>query len=469
MSPHLEATRLSVSTSGGRLLVGPVDLDLKGGQPLTILGETGAGKSLIAQALLGMLPDGLTATGEVALEGTRIDTLSPRRRARLWGRRLALLPQEPWRALDPTMKALEQVAETHQLVAGQKVETAAISARADFSALRLEGAEERLPGALSGGMAQRVAFAAARAGGAPVFLADEPTKGLDAALRDDVVRLLAAEVAEGAALLTITHDVAVARALGGDVLILRDGAIVEVGPADRVLDAPTSAYGRALVEADPGRWPVVAGPAPSGATVLSAEGLAVARGGHRLLSDFAMDLHAGERLAITGRSGSGKTSLLDTLAGLLVPAAGQVRRGADMGPWGLQKLYQDPPAAFPPKVDIGRTLEDLARRHDLPRGRIEGLMERLHLSADLLARRPDAVSGGELQRLALARVLALSPHVILADEPTSRLDPVTQRAVMEVIGEVAQENSVAVLLVTHNPDIATRWAHSTREVCPGSS
>ena len=175
-------------------LAGPLDFDLAPGRPLTLLGETGAGRGLVAQAILGALPAGLSAEGALWLGPERLDALAPRARRALWGRRLAMLPQEPWRALDPTMRAGPQVAETARLVAGRP---RAEAARAAARALGVAHAARLCPHQLSGGMAQRVAFAAATAAGAPALVADEPTKGLDAAMRERVAELLLAVIRGG--------------------------------------------------------------------------------------------------------------------------------------------------------------------------------------------------------------------------------------------------------------------------------
>ena len=465
MTPRLEIDGLTVRAATG-VLVGPLSLAVPPGGSLTIMGETGAGKSVLAQAILGDLPPGLEAEGKIVLDGRRVDTLVAREREGLWGRAVVMLPQEPWRALDPLMRARAQVAEVHQLVAGRSAAKARSAADADFADLGLSGAEDRLPGALSGGMAQRVAFAAARAGGADLLLADEPTKGLDSERAAAVVTQLARAVAAGNTLVAITHDIEVARRLGGSVVILKDGAVVEAGAAKTVLGQPKTAYAQALVAADPAAWPrgpVVA----AGEEVLRAEGLAVSRTGHTLFRDFEMAVGAGERIAVTGPSGAGKTSLLDALCGLLAPAAGRVLRGPAVGPLGIQKLYQEPPAAFPPQVALGRVLNDVARRHDLPWTRISDLVTRLGIAPALLNRRPDAVSGGELQRIALARLLALAPAVLLADEPTSRLDPITQRDVMDLISTATAETGTAVVLVTHSGPMADRWAVRRYELPSG--
>ncbi|MCK5931956.1 MAG: ABC transporter ATP-binding protein [Fulvimarina manganoxydans] len=448
-----------VVMAGKTQLLGPLDVAVEPGEPLSILGETGAGKSLLAQAVMGTLPAGLSASGRITLGGRRLDDLPASEREALWGRHVAILPQEPWRALDPLMRGNEQVAESHAVVAGRPWDEARRRAEGDLSGLGLPGAShDAYPGVLSGGMAQRVAFAAATAAGATTLLADEPTKGLDDARRDDVVRLLRDVAEKGGILLCITHDVAVARALGGRVMILRQGEVVECGACETVLTAPQSAYGRALVEADPANWPSH-GTMPGQSPVLVAENLSIARGGRTLVSGIDLSVGTGGRLAIAGPSGLGKSTLLDTLAGLIPPARGRVeRRGEARKPLALQKLYQDPPSAFAPRVTLKTGFQDLVRRHRLDAARMSMLIERLGLSPALLERKPSAVSGGELQRLALARVLMLNPSVILADEPTSRLDPVTQRSVMEVIGEIHHEAEAAVILVTHNLTLAKRWA-----------
>lgn len=457
----MEVDGLTVFTGAVRL-VGPISFRLDHGAVLVVMGETGAGKSLLAQAILGALPRGLHATGRVSIGGQRVDVLVERERAALWGRRVALLPQEPWRALDPLMRVAAQVSETHRHVAGLTARAADGATAADFSRLQLTGAENRLPGALSGGMAQRVAFAAAKAGGASIVFADEPTKGLDADRRDTVVEILSSVARENGALLAITHEAAVAQQLGGDALVLKNGAVVEQGRTVDVLERPKSTYAKALIAADPSRWP------RHGATsrvatnasepVLSAESISVARGDRTLVSDFTLSLRRGERIAICGPSGSGKTSLLDALAGLLRPLRGAVHRGAAVGATGVQKLYQDPPAAFAPRIALGRSLYDVAKRHDVDWSVVDAYLSRLRIGQGLLSRRPDAVSGGELQRIALARVLIVSPVVLLADEPTSRLDPITQASTMDLITEVAIEQRVAVALVTHDAGIADNWA-----------
>lgn len=436
-------------------LVEPVSLSLRPGHAVTLLGETGSGKSLLAQALIGALPSGLVAEGEVLVNGVQQLTRTAAQRRALWGRMIAVLPQEPWLALDPTMQAGAQVMETRWLVGGQSRPQAWQGARAALRHLEVEAAETRLPGQLSGGMAQRVAFAAAHTGDAPVLVADEPTKGLDISRRDSITALLRRHVEEGGALLTITHDPAVARALGGTVLVMREGAVQEQGAAEEVLIRPRHAFTRALLAADPEGWPRQAGGGQIGAPVLIARDVGKVRGGRRLFSGVSLHLAAGEVVGLSGPSGCGKSTFGDLCLGLLSPDSGTVERPA-AAPHRWQKLYQDPPAAFPPKVTLRASLMDVVRLHGCDPAEIPRLLLRLGLTEGLLDRLPSQVSGGELQRIALLRVLLLKPLFLFADEPTSRLDLLTQQETIGLLTAAAREQGCAVLLVSHDRALLDR-------------
>ena len=435
---------------GGATLLEPLSLTLEPGEPLVILGETGSGKSLMAQALMGTLPPELKAGGRVAIGDHVLSAGAPERFRGLWGREIAVLPQEPWLSLDPLMRARAQVAETHALVRGLPRGAARARAGDDLAALGLAGAEARYPHELSGGMAQRVAIAAARAGGGRIVIADEPTKGLDAARRDDVAALLLSEMAGTGGLLVITHDLALARRLGGRVIVLRAGRVVERGTTERVFAAPDAPYTRDFLAADPERWRPRRRACRGGPAVVSATGLALARGGRTLFEDVSLDLGQGGIFGVTGPSGCGKSSLGDALLGLIAPSRGTIARRSGDHPHAFQKLYQDPVAAFPRKRTVGRAIADTVRLSGGGEGDIDALLDRLGLDPGLLARRPGAVSGGELQRLSLLRVLIRNPSFIFADEPTSRLDPITQARVIALLSETTERDGTAIMLVSHD-------------------
>ncbi|RJS45685.1 ABC transporter ATP-binding protein [Nocardioides cavernaquae] len=447
---------------GARVLVDIEEVALTRGSAVTLVGESGSGKSLLAQALVGNLPHGLEVSGRLDIDGrvTRLDDLNARRA--LWGRRIVQLPQEPALALDPTMRVLGQVAEGHPRRARRRGRSDAHAAAHErLAAVGLPHVSRAWPHTLSGGMAQRVAFAAATVGDAPLLVADEPTKGLDPIAVDRLATLLEEHVAAGGALLTITHDLDLARRLGGQVLVMRRATVTESGPADQVLVNPGSPYTRRLIDAEPRHWDTAWPVPPEGQTLIRGTGLTKAYDGNTVLADLDVDLAAGERVALTGPSGAGKTTLGNVLAGLVRPDTGVVERSAALRSGGVQKLYQDPVLSFPQRQRLQSAFGDVLRRHRIDPTELDRLLGELGLDPSLLARRPGQVSGGELQRLAVIRALLVRPQVLLADEPTSRLDPITQEETVRALMDAVVARGIALLLVTHDPDLA-------RKVCQRS-
>jgi peptide/nickel transport system ATP-binding protein len=306
-------------------------------------------------------------------------------------------------------------------------------ARAALDAVHLpEEATWAWPHMLSGGMAQRALAAMALLSGAPLLIADEPTKGLDPERVEIAIGLLRALRDRGRALLVITHDLRVARGLGGDVGVVRDGRIVERGEADSVLSRPLHGYTRAWLAADPANWSGrPARPAAAHVPVLRCEAVTFGYAPDRPLArEVSVTLHPGEIIGLSGPSGQGKTTLGNVLLGLHAPASGRVTWIDRTDPYAdpiaarrwrrhYQKLHQDPVRAFAPFRTLGRQFSDL--RPVLPPGALTDelpvLLERMRVRPALLERKPADVSGGEAQRLAIVRLLLLAPKVIVADEP----------------------------------------------------
>jgi len=452
MRDMLKVTNLAVYVDDVCLLE-PISFRLREGEPLTILGQTGSGKSLLAQAIMGLLPDELRLVGQVEVLG---NVLSLAERRALWGREMVMLPQEPWHALDPLMKGHDQVKEVYQLVQGDDKASAEHKTRLDLAHVGLTENGHKRPGQLSGGMAQRLAITAATAAGANLILADEPTKGLDVTRRDDIVRLLQAR-AEGGSLLTITHDVAIARQLAGRLMVIKGGALVEEGDAQQILNQPMDDYTKALIAAEPKQWPKPRLAEVGNTLVLETDKLAIERGGRTLFKDISFSVHQGEVVGVVGDSGCGKSSLGDALLGLLPLQQGHLNRlssASKLYQW--LKLYQDPPSAFTSSVSLQQLLDDLVQLHHLDRSRIAPLMARLSLPEGILERNCLSVSGGELQRFAILRALLLDPVFLFADEPTSRLDPITAKEVTQLLVDLARETGCAVLLVSHDPDLVSK-------------
>ena len=381
------------------------------------------------------------------------DLSDPAALRRHWARDVLLLSQEPRAALDPTMRVGRQLAEAH--APGRPGPEAALAA------VDLPPATARAyPFTLSGGMAQRVLVASALGGAAPVVVVDEPTKGLDAARVGQVTALLRMLLDEGRTLVVITHDPALARGLDGSVAVLRDGGIVECRPAA----APHHPYTREWLAADPVGWPACERCQDMDDLVAAGHGLMFGFPGRPpLFTDLDLHVPRGGVLALTGPSGSGKTTLGNILVGLQPPGAGELtwagadiyrdRRALTRLRRRYQKLHQDPATAFVPHRPIGRQLADLAEV--VPGLQLDTalppLLDRLRLRDALLKRYPSEVSGGEAQRLAIARLLLLEPSMIVADEPTSRLDPILQRETILLLRSLVQERSIGLVLISHDP------------------
>ncbi|MDY2946290.1 ABC transporter ATP-binding protein [Mannheimia varigena] len=450
----LEIQNVSVQTKEGITLVRPISLSLQQGKNITILGETGSGKSLLIQAIMGALPEELIASGQFFVETCKIDFNQQSEIEKLWGKTLVMLPQEPRRSLNPIMAIGKQLWESFHYVAGKSSPQAKTESQAYLANLGLKESVESYPHQLSGGMAQRASFAIATAAGGKILLADEPTKGLDPISKGKVIELLKSAYQNGGGLLTITHDIEVAEQLGGYILVMKKGELLEQGEAKALLSNPQHPYTQALIAADPKHWQPLQDlqNLSQKQPLVSVKNLSVARGKKTLFSNLSFDLHKGEVLGIVGHSGIGKSSLADVLCGLLKPKSGEVKwHSQSHKKHQVLKLYQDPPEAFAPNVSLQTLLDDVINKHKLDRLPIPSLLEQLSLNPEILQRSAENVSGGELQRVAILRALLLDPVLLFADEVTSRLDPITQQETIELLINQCRARNCSLILVSHDP------------------
>jgi peptide/nickel transport system ATP-binding protein len=434
-----------------RLVCAGLSVRAADGTRLVLLGESGAGKSLVCAAIAGTLPPELRAGGRVLLDGQEISALPAAARRVLWARSLFLLPQEPWLALAPSRAIADQTQDMPRLHDGASPEAARRAAASLLQRLGLSAAAHggKRPAMLSGGMAQRAAFAAALGAPAPLVLVDEPTKGLDAALRECVAGCLAMLQADGRSLLVVTHDLALARAIGGETVVMQQGRVVERGPTEAVLSAPRHAFTQALLRADPASWRFARQQPGEVAASLHRATVTAGPRGRVLVRDFDLEVARGAVVGLSGVSGSGKTTIGDTLLRLRRPASGRVA-WRNPSRRAHQKLFQQPHAAFAAWRPVGATVADALADAPTRQARLAPLLARLGLAPALLQRRPAQVSGGELQRIALARALLCAPDFLFADEPTSRLDAITQATTIALLRELVEERRLALLLVSHD-------------------
>ncbi|MEV6976569.1 ATP-binding cassette domain-containing protein [Kitasatospora sp. NPDC093806] len=459
-TPAARVSGLSIALHGTPLLADAA-LTLEPGRVHAVTGPSGAGKTTLLHALLGSLPPGARVTaGTVEVLGHDVLALPPERLRRLRRHDLAFVGQDPGSGLNPRMRVARLI-----------TETAADRARASVPELlrqvRLpadEQLERRRPAALSGGQQRRVALARALARRPAVLLLDEPTAGLDPALRDgiaDLLRELAAR--DGIAIALSSHDPAFVARCADRVLELRPAT-----PPAPVPPAPQPRKVQAARTGDPGD------PGP----VLTVRALGAHTGSGRarraVLTGLDLDLRPGTLTGVTGPSGCGKTTLIRTLAGLHPADTGTItlhgeplhtshlRRRRDQRRR-LQLVPQNPLGALNPAHTVGATLARPLKLHFAldARARAERVAELLTLVGlppAFAARHPHELSGGQRQRVSVARALAAEPDVLLCDEVTSALDPATAAGLLALLGELRTDRGLAVVLVTHDLPLVAEHA-----------
>ncbi|HEU5027186.1 MAG TPA: ATP-binding cassette domain-containing protein [Spirillospora sp.] len=439
----LTVSGLTVDVPGRRVVDG-LDLAVPAGRVLALVGPSGSGKTLTARAIAGLHPHG----GTVLVNG----------RPPVRGRDVGYAFQDALASLNPTVTVRRHLTETVR----------AHGTGDPGAALDRFGLDPALAAAhpfeLSGGQAQRVALALATVHGPPVLIADEVTTALDPVTQAAVLDLVRTEARDRAVLL-ITHDLTAAARWADDIAVMRDGRIVEQGPAERVLGDPRSDLARDLVAAATAA-PVAAEAPPGGGEAVSVRGLRrVLRSRRRTtvaLDGADLTVRPGEAVAIVGRSGSGKSTLVGALAALDRPDAGTVMRdGRDV--WALRGrdrravrrrtglVFQDPLASFDPRHTVRQAIAEAGPYDD-------DLLRYVGLDPAMAARRPATLSGGECQRVAIARALAQKADVLLADEPTSGLDVLTEDRVLRLLAGLRRDHGITIALVTHDLRVARRVA-----------
>ncbi|MCO1660888.1 ABC transporter ATP-binding protein [Pseudonocardia humida] len=465
MTPALTVRGLTVDYRGAAVL-DDVDLDVAAGEVLVVLGGSGSGKSTVLRAVLGLVPaPGRVRAARLALAGGRgpIDLADPRARRRARGDRIGLVFQDPVLALTPLRRVGSLVREAGADRSGVEP----LLAASGFG--RPAAVVDRRAFTLSGGMAQRVGFVLAVAGGPDVLLADEPTTALDGPARVELVDRLRERAAAGTAVVLVTHDVGVAAALADRVLVLDGGRVVESGPTARVLGAPAHPTTRALVRDVPWALPPRRRAPAKGPAVVRVRGLTKAHpGAGAVLDGLDLDVAEGEVVGVAGRSGDGKTTLLRCLLGLERPDAGELRLGGvDPAAEGwaavrrvVQLVPQDPRGSLNPWRTAAQQVADPLDFHRIGdraarRVRAMELLDAFGLGG-LAGRRPTELSTGQCQRVAIARALAVRPRVLLADEPASALDVTRQAELIELLTAVVAEHGTSALVVSHDLHVLER-------------
>jgi len=504
-APLLQVLDLRIAFDDKEVVHG-ISFNLAAGEKLALVGESGSGKSVTALSLLRLAAharcQGCVLLRDTATGAPMRDLLSlPERELQgLRGDDIAMIFQEPMTALNPLFTVGEQIVEVLQLKKGlsrQQAWPLAVKALADTGIPEPERRARSYPHQLSGGQRQRAMIAMALATEPRLLLADEPTTALDVSLRVQILDLLSdLQKRTGMAVLLITHDLQMVRRFADRVAVMENGVLVEQGAVNEVFSRPQHAYTRKLLDSLPRRDVVEADagePAPT--AVLQAEGLRVVypvslpgwrgwwrRGEFVAVQGASFSLPQGRTLGVVGESGSGKSTLAQAVLGLL-PSQGRLRFG-DQGWQGLgtrntpahralrrrvQVVFQDPFSSLSPRLTVEEIVGEGLLVHEPGlgegerRARVAQALAEVGLGEaqfpGLLARYPHEFSGGQRQRLAIARALIVGPSLLVLDEPTSALDVSIQKQVLQLLQQLQRERGLSYLLITHDIAVIRAMAH----------
>jgi peptide/nickel transport system ATP-binding protein len=477
----LEVIDLSIAIGATRIIKN-ISLEVRAGEILGLVGASGSGKSMTALGIMRLLPSTASSTGITRLNGETLSSIPESRMRAIRGRDIGMVFQEPTSALNPLMRIGDQVEETvrsHRQASDAEVQSLAREAL-DLVGLQGEqGALDRLPYELSGGQRQRVAIAMAMVLSPQFLIADEPTTALDVITQAQVLLLLQGLVRRrNMGMILVTHDLAVIAQLADRVAVMHQGEIVEQASAAEILRRPRNAYSAALLAASelaPKRAETRQNSTPA---ILQVQGIVReyprkrtslwrAPKPLRALDGVSLTVHAGETVGLVGESGSGKSSLLRVILALERAQAGEVSllgetfssaTGATLSRLrrSIQVVFQDPYGSFDPRWTVEQLIGEPFFLSGSPPSNVERrrkvtmVLEQVGLSATDAQRLPREFSGGERQRIAIARALITEPAVIAFDEAVSALDVLIRAQVLALLADLAERLKVAYLFVSHD-------------------
>jgi peptide/nickel transport system ATP-binding protein len=478
--------RVAFATQSGRVqAVDGVSFELKPGEVLAIVGESGSGKSATAQTILGLTRSPNTEiSGSITLSGKELVTAGEGELREVRGARVGMVFQDPMTSFNPVYRIGRQIGEAIRAHRGDVSKAEARERAIELlDSVGIPEAERRVdayPHEFSGGMRQRAMIAMALALDPEVLIADEPTTALDVTVQAQILALLERLNRErGLATILITHDLGVVAEVADRVLVMHDGAIVERGDLDRIFYSPGDPYTRQLLDAV-----VRIDTAPPLRTRRESEPLLevsdlvkhfpVKRGivferevdRVRAVDGVSFSVRQGETLGLVGESGSGKSTLSRTILQLLRPTSGSVRfEGNEIVGLSrrrlqplrreMQMVFQDPYASLNPRKRIGQIVGEPLRLQGEAKGgelrrQVQGLLDRVGLSAEHYDRFPREFSGGQRQRIGIARALALRPKLIIADEPVSALDVSIRAQILDLLAELQSDFGLTYVFVAHD-------------------
>lgn len=472
-----------------------VNLSVGRGEVVAIVGESGSGKSTVAQSIMNLLaPNAEVTGGRIEFDGEDLIPLSERRWRSIRGRLIGLVPQDPALSLNPVRRVGVQVAEpllVHGLATKHDANDRAVELLEMAGLTYPAERAKQYPHQFSGGMKQRALIAGALAAQPSLIIADEPTSALDVTVQKQILDHLANLTQElGTAILLITHDLGMAAERADRVVVMKQGEIVDSGPAAQVMTAPTHEYTRKLIAAalrlsaherrtasTQARIEFGGEPIVRVSELTKVFPLPKGEGERRSLTAVdavSLEVRRGETLAVVGESGSGKSTLARLVLRLEEPTSGSISfAGEDITHLKGEKLrqlrrrfqmvYQSPFDSLNPRMTIEQLItEPLLSFGEGDRSsrskRAVELSEQVALPDGMLGRFPDELSGGQRQRVAIARALALDPEFLVLDEAVSALDVSVQAQILALLDELQRERELSYLFITHDLGVVAETA-----------
>ena len=462
-----------------------VSMTVDRGEIVCLVGESGSGKSVIAHAIMGLLPKELAATGgDIRLTGENLLTADASRLRELRCTRMSMIFQEPMTALNPVMRCGDQIDEvlaTHTDLNPRARREKVLDIVRAVHLPEPERMIESYPHQLSGGQRQRIMIAMALVLEPALLIADEPTTALDVTTQAQILALIRElQRAHGTGVLFITHDFGVVAEIADRVAVLRGGELVEVGRTAELLAAPRHDYTRMLIASVPSlvprhrdevTAPVVLATTGMAKTYAAGGWFARPRDAVPAAEDVTLSIRQGETLGIVGESGSGKSTVARCIARLIEPTRGRIVIGdTDFASISraqlhalrrrVQIVFQDPYRSLNPRRTVGQAIVEGPMNYGASAGdalvRARKLMELVRLDPKSLDRFPHQFSGGQRQRICIARALAMEPAVLIADEAVSALDVSVQAQVLALLDEIRQRLNLAMLFITHDLRVAAQ-------------
>jgi peptide/nickel transport system ATP-binding protein len=488
MTGLLSASNLTVSLPPGAdrsFALDDVNIDLRRGEIHCLIGESGSGKSMIANAILGLLPDSVRVTaGDIRFEDISLLTLGEQALRKVRGARIGMIFQEPMTALNPLRTVGDQIGEmfrTHTDLNNAAIRARVQSLLSDVQIANPEEIERAYPHELSGGQRQRAMIAMALALEPAVLVADEPTTALDVTTQAQILALIRdLQARKGTSVLFITHDFGVVAEIADRVTVLQHGRVVEHGTRDRLLDHPSEPYTKELLSAVPSHLPppsVVA----DGEQILTISHVSKTyrrfgllqrnRRTTQALNNVSVSLTKGTTLGVVGESGSGKSTLARCVVRLIDPDTGMISLGSDdltamsrrdlrAQSRRIQMVFQDPYGSLNPRRTAGELVTQGLILHGMPRPKAwaeaREMFTVVGLDPKAIDRYPHEFSGGQRQRIGLARALALRPDVLVADEPVSALDVSVQAQILHLLANLRKTFGLSMIFITHDLRVAAQ-------------